>query len=157
TYNTDLEVFTPSPNPSGVGSITHVPSGDRLMSLYPHLFLLPSGNVLTAGPGPDDSAILNTSGFTWTNIAQPSGWRWAGSAVLRPQGPNGSSVVTQIGGTGTNPADTSTDHYGVTSTETIDASQPNPTWHADASLNVLRAHAPTVLLPDGSMVTVGGG
>jgi hypothetical protein len=155
--NSDLEVFTPSASPSGVGTLDHVASGDRLMSYYPHLFVLPTGNVLLAGPGPDDSALLDTGGFTWSDVTNPSGWRAAGTAVLRPQGPEGSSVVTQIGGVGTNPNDTADNHYGVTSTETIDASQPAASWHPDASLNVPRAHANTVLLPNGSMVEVGGG
>ena len=157
TANTDLEVFTPPASPSGVGSLVHDSSGDRATTVYPHLFTLPSGNVLLAGPAPSDSAILNTGSFTWSETNDPSGWRVGGDAVLRPEGPNGSSTVTEIGGFGTDPSDTADTHTGVATTETIDASQPGAMWHADSSLNVPRAHANTVLLPDGSMVAVGGG
>jgi hypothetical protein len=155
--NQDLEVFTPSPDPAGVGTLVNH-SGDGISEFYPHLFSLLSGNVLLAGPGVNDSAILNTGSFTWSNLNHPSGWRWAGNAVLLPEGPSGSDTVMQLGGTGTNPNDTADNKYGVATTETIDASQPNPSWHTDSSqLNVPRAHANTVLLPDGSMVVVGGG
>ena len=47
--------------------------------------------------------------------------------------------------------------YPATATsETIDARAKPATWKAGAPLNVARANANTVLLPDGSMVEVGG-
>ena len=150
--NTDLEIFTAPTSPSGVGSVAHFPSGDRFVDQYPHLFTLPNGNVLLAGPDRDDSAILTTAGFTWTNLGSASRHRIRGSAVLRPGGTNGSSVVTQIGG-----YDDGGDSAAVASTETIDAGAAGANWQPDSPLNVARANQNTVLLPDGSMVTVGGG
>ena len=87
--NTDLEIFTAPTSPSGVGSVAHFPSGDRFVDQYPHLFTLPNGNVLLAGPDRDDSAILTTAGFTWTNLGSASRHRIRGSAVLRPGGRTG--------------------------------------------------------------------
>ena len=73
-----------------------------------------------------------------------------------PGGPAGSWRVTQIGGypnyenaQGTRPA--------TASTETIDVRHPNQGWRSGASLNLPRSYQNTVLLPDRSMVAVGGG
>src|SRR5262249_7885291 len=50
-YNDQVEVFTPGSTPSGVGTVQAKPTAQRTFSLYPHLFTLPTGNVLVAGPG----------------------------------------------------------------------------------------------------------
>ena len=156
--NPELEVFTPAEgDPDAQGTIQRFPSGDRVTSVYPHLFTLPDGNVLLAGQNEPDSALLSTEDFTWTELPQQSRQRRAGTAVLRPEGPQGSWTVTQIGGYDRSDADGSGNIQSVASSETIDAGDPAPQWHPDASLNIARANHNTVLLPDGSMVTVGGG
>jgi hypothetical protein len=111
---------------------------------------------MLAGPGKDDTGLLSTDTFTWTNLPPLDQDRIYSSAVLDPEGPQGSSKVTVLGGYQPDPANP---YYatGVASTETIDASQPNPQWQPGASMNVKRAFENTVLLPDGSMVTLGGG
>jgi hypothetical protein len=156
--NAYLESYTPDDaDADAKGTIRHLASGDRETALYPHLFVLPDGNVLMAGPQQRDSAILNTETFTWDReLPQPARTRTRGTAVLRPQGPDGSWKVTQIGGYDDR-RDASGDTIPAASSETIDVSKPDPHWVKDASLNVARAHHNTVLLPDGSMVTIGGG
>jgi hypothetical protein len=81
--------------------------------------------------------------------------------MLMPNGTDASEKVTEIGGfpdqtpPGLNPAT-----YPATNTsQTFDLSLSTPQWTADPSmnLNVARANMQTVWLPDGSMVTIGGG
>ena len=154
--NRDLEVFTPASQPGGVGEMTLVPSGRRATALYPHLFTLPNSNVLLAGPGVLDSAMLRTTDYTWQSLPRPSRTRIGGNAVLEPGPPTGSWRVTQIGGfpswqtpKGTHPA--------TRTTETIGAKYATQGWRSGASMNLSRSYQNTVLLPDGSKVVVGGG
>jgi galactose oxidase-like protein len=155
--NEDFEVFTPASEPGGVGSLTLEPSGQRKTALYPHLFTLPNSKVLLAGPGGQDSALLSTADFTWQELPRPSRNRTGGNAVLNPPGgPAGSWRVTQIGGY-PNRADAQGNHAAIASTETIDAGHPSQGWKTGPSLNIPRSYQNTVLLPDGSMVAVGGG
>ncbi len=155
--NRDLEVFTPAAQPGGVGSVTLVPSAQRKTALYPHLFTLPNSSVLLAGPGRSDSALLSTTDFTWQALPPSSRVRTGGNAVLDPLGgPAGSWRVTQIGGYPI-PADAQGTHHATASTETIDARYPGQGWKSGPSLNLPRSYQNTVLLPDRSMVTLGGG
>jgi hypothetical protein len=158
-YNKEVEIFTPGSGASSVGSVSHPVTADRFLSLYPHLFLLPTGSVLAAGPGiPNESALLNTQTMTWQQLGLPSQQRYRATAVLVPGGPQGSFTAMQIGGTddrlpklpdGTEPA--------TATTESINASVGAPVYGPTAPMNVARANHNTVLLPDGSMVTIGGG
>ncbi len=168
--NKQIEVFTPSPesNLRGVGTLAKM-MGDRQTSgnppdggLYPHAFWMPSGRLLIAGPDENDSWFLNSANTSqplsgqWTQpLSQPARFRLFGSAVLLPNAPGAgaSTKVMQIGGWD----DTRTPHR-TASTETFN--NTSATWQTDPAaknLQVERAHQNTVLLPDGSMVTVGGG
>ena len=157
-YNTQLEIFTPDGRVSASGWVDRVPSGDRDATLYPHMFSLPNSDVLLAGAGLVDSAILDTDTFTYRELSQQSRLRDAGTGTLMPSGPNGSWTAMQIGGYDLAAPESEPQlRPALSSAESIDASQPNPTWQPAPSLNVPRASMNTVLLPDGSMVTVGGG
>ena len=155
-FNRDLEVFTPAPQPEGVGSLTLEPSAERTTALYPHLFTLPNSSVLLAGPGQSDSAVLKTATFTWQALPLPSQARTGGNAVLNPGPPAGSWRVTQIGGY-PDSRDAQGTHHATASTETIDPRYPSQGWKSGPSLNLPRSYQNTVLLPDSSMVAVGGG
>ena len=152
---TDVEVFTPAADPDGRGSIELKESASRQTALYPHLFLMPDGDVLLGGPGEGDSAILDTESFTWRDLPRPAEDRIGGNAVLTLAGPDGPTRVTQIGGYDYISPDANSPAHS--STETISYSDTSAGWAPDASLNVARSYANTVLLPDGSMVIVGGG
>jgi hypothetical protein len=160
--NADVEVFNPSQVRGGIGTIGKYASAERETELYPHLFTLPSGDALLAGPGHEDSAILplstlgGGSPLAWQDLPETSGFRIGGSAVLRPGSPDGSWKVTQFGGYGTIPQD-----HGVsaasTDSETIDARKPQKGWKKGPGLKLGRSYQNTLLLPDESLVTVGGG
>lgn len=157
-YNTDLEVFSPAADPHGVGSVTRYPSGQRDVGIYPHLFTMPDGNVLLAGPRSTDSALLTVAGdaFTWSDV-ENSSWRSQGNAVLEPGGPAGSSRVTLIGGTDPAAIDSSGQHVPAReTTQTFDAAHPADGWSPAASMNVPRSNFNTVVLPDRSLVAIGG-
>jgi hypothetical protein len=153
--NRDLEVFAPPLEPGGVGSLALVPSARRGTGLYPHLFTLPNANVLLAGPERSDSAVLRTASFSWVEYPRLSRARVGGNAVLDPGPPSGSWQVTEIGGY-PNVADARGTYPATASTETIDARYPGRAW-SGPSLRLPRSYQNTVLLPDGSMVAVGGG
>lgn len=167
--NKDIDLFTPTGDLDGRGAIqklgerrsdpadsTRPPDG----GLYPHLFTMPSGRVAVAGPEGEDSWFMRDPGspptLGWSDFIHASrGRRW-GTAVLLPGGVDGSTRIMQLGGSAPDfsvnpPANAD----GVASTEVFD--EKSPSWTAGASMHVGRSHHNTVLLPDGSMVTVGGG
>jgi hypothetical protein len=143
----DFEVFQPN------GTVELKSEAARKTALYPHLFTMTDGKVLLAGPARGDNAVLNPDSWTWSDSAISSINRVGGSAVLQPAGPNGPTRVTQIGGH--DYVSPNVDHPSLASTESLN--YPGGSWYSDASLNVGRSYHNTVLLPDGSMVTVGGG
>jgi hypothetical protein len=167
-YNKDVEVFDPRTGLSTLlgqlgetgpdGSLKTPPVG----GLYPHMFVMPSGRVLVAGPDRPDSWFFNNPGndLGWTSIPHPAPAqdRLWGNAVLLPGDASGSSTVMQIGGSW---LDSPSGPYAVKTTETFDErtfdGSAASAWKSGASMNVARSHANTVLLPDGSMVAVGGG
>src|SRR6185436_337647 len=87
----------------------------------------------------------------------PTRHTW-GTGVLIPSGSTaGSTRVALIAGVDRDSlpdTGTSTPLAGV---ETFDEANPGAGWAPAPSLNVARAHLNTVLLPDRSMATVGGG
>jgi Domain of unknown function (DUF1929)/FG-GAP repeat len=152
-----VEVFHPPGALGGQGSVSQQPSAFRSgLGLYPRTFTF-GEDVIVTGPAKALTATLDTQTFTWDERLQTmSRSRLAGNAVRRPGGPGGSDTVTTLGGfdrtIGPGP------FYPATATsETINARATTATWAADAPLNVARANANAVLLPDGSMVEIGGG
>jgi hypothetical protein len=188
--NPDVEVFDPSTPPGGVATtvVSRLPPGapnqpkpwpdHQALSLYPHLFVLPStsvlgagGNkVLVAGPNKYDSAVIDTDTWIWRDVVdtpdtgQPrlSEDRSWGTAWIEPSGVEGPRRVTLLGGS---------DADGATApgpgeakppkrtAEVLDLDAPDDGWRLGEapSLNTGRSHFNTVLLPDGGVFTNGGG
>jgi hypothetical protein len=165
--NEDLELFTPAAGRGGVGSVSLLgpegvlgdPGRPPVGDYYPHLFWMPSGRALVAGPYTTDSWWLNRprgADFSWTDISNfPSSRVW-GTAVLVPAGPGGSRKVLQIGGSD-KPAADAAQVDAIATASTIAFDERKNSWTAARSMNVARSHLNTVLLPNGSMVTIGGG
>ena len=158
--NEDVELFTPPAAPGGQGTVSLIgstaynnPSLPETGETYPHMFAMPSGRAMVVGPVRDQTWFLNTPGTTpwWTPAPAMSQRRLWGTAVPLPAGPTGSSKIMAIGGTNFS-LDPSTN-----STEVFDENNEGQGWQPAPSLNIGRGHANTVLLPDGSMVEVGGG
>jgi Domain of unknown function (DUF1929) len=156
--NPDVEIYHPDTNTltllgtrvDGPGTKTTPPNGDA----YPHVFANILGKTVLIGPAPNDSWAFNSA-----NPLDFSGWldlpndvnRYAGAAVIDPFV---SSTLHAIGGSpgggtaNTTPWATSTKYDIATGTAVDDPAM---------KLNIGRAHLNVVLMPDRTMVTLGGG
>jgi hypothetical protein len=114
------------------------------MPLYPFMFLLPDGRVLYAG-GEDPNQVtrvLNMTTETWS-IVDPTPLS-AGTAVMYQPG-----KILKTGGPG----------FGVTpdaGSYVIDMNLPTPAWRATVPMHHARAFHNMTVLPDGTVLTVGG-
>ena len=146
TKNPDMEVYTPPPPGSSVGTLVKV-GGPHPSGLYPHQWVLPNGKVLEVTSR--STSILDTSTWTWTNYARPNTNHGSGEgAVLVPGSPSGSTKVILLGGklsTGATAA-----------AETFDAANPTAGWTNVASMPQPRTHMSPVLLPDGTLMADAG-
>ncbi len=166
--NTDIELFSPPATRGGQGTVNKVAEyGSSLIgspakpAYYPHWIVMPNGNVLNAGPRREESWALNFTRAALSSADRPS---WArehlyGTGVLLPGGPQGSTRVAQIGGFGWFPGapDSASQREATATSEIFDEAHPTAAPTPGPSLVQARAHHNTVLLPDGSMVSVGGG
>ena len=176
--NEDLELFTPSAEMDGVGTVellgpesvlssSGTPGVPPVGDYYPHLFWMPSGHGLVAGPWGIDTWRFDPPGtppqFSFEDIPNAASSRVWGTAVLVPGGTGGSPEVMQIGGSDKPfDDDLGVDPLAVKSVSVYDERDSDARWRdsdslANGSLNVERSHANTVLLPDGTMATIGGG
>ena len=156
--NADVERFTPSPQIDGRGTLAVV--AQRRFGLYPHAFVVPDATaagaapgtqVLYAGPSTGDSAILNTASWTWRDVPDLVHARLFGAGVLLPGGTVPRKVML-IGGydsglaTGTQPT-----------TEVLDLDNVAAGWKPGPTMSAGRSHLNVTLLPDSSVLAVGGG
>ena len=136
-----VEVYDPA-----TGRVSLLPdSANRFLDLYPRMHLLPDGRLFYAGPRPR-SAFFDPVTSTWQG-ADAMGYqgRWAGSSVLLP----GLDRVLTVGG--------SRNKRPTNTAEIIDLSAPEPEWRFTASMTHARNNANAVLLPDGTVLVLGGG
>ena len=158
--NPDVEIF--NPGAGAVGTITKqgTLTGQFIGDYYPHMFWMPDGKGIVAGPYTNDSWTFSNPGTgTFTpvdNVANLQRTRVWGNAVMVPSPTPGtvSSKILEIGG-----SDTSPDYNNAPATNTTEQydEAAGGSWASQSSLNIGRSHLNTVLLPDGSMVAVGGG
>ncbi len=152
SYTPDLDFVTML---SVRGQADHPPAG----GLYPHMFQMPSGRVLVAGPTPSDSwffRVSNIGSLSWEDAPDPVRHTF-GSGVLLPGTPSGSTRVALIGGVDRDALPDTGTSIPLPIVQTFDEANPSAGWATAPPLNYGRAHHNTVELPDRSMVTVGGG
>ena len=141
--NTNVEVWTPPPAGSNVGTLRNV--GQHLGGLYPHQWVLPNGKVLEVTSR--STSLLDPATWTWTPLPKPIAKHYSGEgAVLLPGSPAGSTTIALIGGGRSTGAVASVESFNATTS----------TWTHLASLPQPRAHMSPVLLPDGTILGVGG-
>jgi hypothetical protein len=136
-------------------SITALPaSADKLVSEYPRLHVLPSGKVFMAGQEAE-TFLLDPETAQWTFVDTMNfGDRYSGTSVLLP----GLQKVLALGGNQIDPeAPTLGTNPPTDTAEIIDLSQPAPRWRTTNPMHYAREHANAVLLPDGTVLVVGGG
>ena len=153
--NGQLEVFSPTDDPSGVGSWANPSQGNRGTDLYPHMILLGNGKVLLAGPGQNDTGLLDPATMTWSSVPAQDSRRTYGTELLDPNGSGPSTTITEIGGF--NNTGSGSTFPALATSITLDASLNPPQWSAAPSLQVARANHNTLWLPDGTELTIGGG
>lgn len=146
-----VEVFTPSPQAGGIGTIQAVGRHD-VSGLYPLQFVLPSGRMLEAGPGQVSSFALDPA----------MSWSWTALGALRSNHygyPNGiiytdasatplRQAIMVAGGADLTAA--------VAANEWMDGTNPVGGWSAFPQWLQPRHNSNTVILPDGSLLTIGG-
>jgi hypothetical protein len=135
-----METFDPSTD-----SWSTLPASANLTGLYPRMMLLPDGHVLKVGPQ-RATRDYDPATKSWTTVAPMLyGARQAGGAVLLP---GLDRVLTAGGGTGSKVTATS---------EILDLSAAKPKWTFTGPMQIARMHQNFVLLPDGTVLAVGGG
>jgi hypothetical protein len=134
------------------GAWTVLPASANIPStplVYPRMALLPSGDVFMGGMQAQGS-LFNPATNTWSNVSKLNfGIRAYGGMVLLP----GLEQVLEAGG------DPQEDQLGTATNtaEMIDFTQPTPAWQYVAPMNIARQNENLVLLPDGTVLAVGGG
>jgi hypothetical protein len=111
--------------------------------------------VLLAGPGQNDTALLDPATWRWSSVPAQDGRRTYGTEMVEPNGTNPPMKVTEIGGFGL--VGSPSTYPALATSRALDLSFAPPEWTAGPTLNVARANMQTLWLPDGSKLTVGGG
>ena len=163
--NQDVELFSPPAVPGDAGTIEKIGSigtgelDERtkkpIGQLYPRMVSMASGRTMLAGPDKETSWFIDNvdaDPFTWGDIPNLNRDRTWGTTVPLPSGPGGPTKLLALGGVEFSGEDPTT------TTELFDENNPG-SWQPQTGKDNLygRGHANTVLLPDGSMVEVGGG
>ncbi len=120
---------------------------------YPYVHLLPSGEVFYAGPTAATRRFVpNTLATTGPVMTTTRGARDTGTSILLPLLPEDgyAARVLNVGGAAV------FSPYGVPEAELIDLAAPAPAWRALSPMAHGRMHAPSVLLPDGTVLVIGG-
>lgn len=137
--NEDVERYNPATRTWSIIS-------QRALPLYPWMHLLSNGRVFYAGPG-RDSHRFNPNNGTWSFVDffdHP--YRSYGTSVLYSAGPD---QVLVIGGV-------CCGDFATNTTEIIDLSHSSPQWRPGPVMRTGRTQLNAVLLPDGSVLAVGG-
>jgi hypothetical protein len=134
----NIEVYVPDSGWQSIGSIIGLP-------LYPALHLLSTGDVYFAGPSQTTARLtLDPVGVFDIQLAN-FGYRRGGVSVLLP--PGGDRIMMAGGALDTT----------ITATaEIIDLSDSAATWQYTTPMNFPREHVNAVILPDATVLVVGG-
>ena len=146
--NRTVEVFTPGVA-GAQGSFTTVLTNVSL-DLYPKQYLMPDGRVLVVQH--NLTSLLNPTSWTWTKLPPLSVARKNNpSSALLPAAPGlGQNKMFISGGAQTQRGETTA------TSEVFDETDPLAGWKPAASMPQPRTHMNLVLLPDGTMLGVGG-
>ena len=140
TYNQSVELYLPPVAPSNVGALSVV-GPPRDTQMYSRPWVMPDGSVLDALPGKMQTVTPGT--WSWGALAKPSAGSNGMTGALLPGSPAGSTTILLGGG-------------GKTTVRVFDYTNPTAGWRSVASLPQVRAHMSPVLLPDGTLVGIGG-
>jgi Domain of unknown function (DUF1929) len=152
-----LETYQPE---TGWG---HLSGADRWLPLYPRLHLMPDGRILYAGSynthltfpfsiSSFPTGTLDPVSRSWSGIGLPKqSEHEEGTTTLLTLIPPDYRAKVLLAGGGL-PRGTAS----VADAEILDYSAPNPAWRAVASMANARYHCYSVLLPDRTVLLLGG-
>jgi len=145
-----VEVLTPDPNINGIGTIKVV-STHNASGLYPLQFLLPSGQMLEAGPNAASSFQLNPATWNWSSLPRmKSDHYYLGNGIsYTDASPAQARQLIMVAG-GHN------ERIPLAANEWLDGFNPALGWNTYPQWQTPRHNANTVILPDGTLLTVGG-
>jgi hypothetical protein len=138
------EIYDPSSNTWT--ALTGVATTQIQEQQYPHLHLLPNGNVLVIGQKEGWSYQLNPSTQAWTQVGGSIGTMNGASIMYRP------GKVLYAGGAAT----VNTQSNAVANAYTIDMTSSTPNWTPIAPMNYARAYHSMTMLADGTVMVEGG-
>lgn len=145
-----VEVFTPSTSVNGVGTISavsrHDPSG-----LYPFQYLTQSGQMLQAGPGLYNTYLFTPNTWSWSAVPNMASdhYGYANGIIYTDASVTPlSQIVTIAGGENGQTA--------ISNNEWLDMVNPGSGWKQFPQWQQARHNSNTVILPDGTLFTVGG-
>lgn len=124
--------------------------GKRTMSLYPGMFLAPSGEVFYAGPK-QQTAFLDTRTGAWRNGPVNRFTRKDNIKAIPSVMYDG--IVLTVGGGNVGAVG---GFKAETGAETVDLNAPRPQWKAAAPMANPRRHHNATLLPDRTVLVTGG-
>lgn len=134
TNNVTVEVYTPPPVGSRVGTLARV--ADHPSTIYPRQFLMPDGKVLEITS--TRTSLLNPATWAWTPLPAPL--HPGQTVTLLPGSAAGSTKVLMAGA----------------GEETFDYATPTVGWKVAAALPQIRWHMAATWTPDGRLIGVGG-
>ena len=145
-----VEVLTPDPNINGIGTIKVV-STHNASGLYPLQFLLPSGQMLEAGPNAASSFQLNPVTWNWSSLPRmKSDHYYLGNGIsYTDASPAQARQLIMVAGG-------HTERIPLAANEWLDGFNPALGWNTYPQWQTPRHNANTVILPDGTLLTVGG-
>lgn len=147
-----VDLFTPAAAIDGVGTVMRLPDHDPT-GLYPFQYLMPSGKMLQAGPSYTNSSLLTPGTWTWSPIPNinmlSSHYGYTNGIIYTDASGTPIKQIIMIAG-GEN---------GVTvisNNEWLDSTNPTVGWKQYPQWLQARHNGNTVILPDGTLFTVGG-
>jgi hypothetical protein len=141
------ERFIPSEGVNGVGLLSTVASKPT-PGLYPFQYVLPAGSMLQAGPERVNSWLLDPAGWNWRQLPRMRADHLGNANGIVYTDASATPVrqmVMVAGGT-----------QGRPNNEWLDGFNPKAGWRDYPKWNQQRHNANTVILPDGTLLTVGG-
>lgn len=181
-----VEVFTPSENLNGVGTVVDIEQDRSFGGLYPHQFLLPDGELYVASgarmPTSNTSTLTpkpvsNIAGWLWRDIVVPAGaaqtssHNGQASSALLPGTSSGSDKFIIMGGRTGNSTSAVTEINEVFTADRNTAAADGA-WELKSPMlrsvpfglnpddpdnrKIGRRNQNTVILPDGTLLIVGG-
>lgn len=145
-----VELFTPADSVDGMGTINTVSIHDPT-GLYPFQYVLESGQMLQAGPSSSNTALFTPVTWSWANIPNMrSSHSGLGNGIIYTDASVTpvKQVIVIAGGVNNGKA--------ISNNEWLDGTNPSAGWKQYPNWVKPRHNANTVVLPDGTLFTVGG-